>query len=390
MPEPRTRKVVLHKLCKVPGASLPNGRNIYQPLSKRDGQRDCILRIGHPNSIDKVERLDLFTGIGHEHQRTGCPKLRRPDGRFVPISAAQGSGILKADNSHWQFQFRAYIRLMWKLALLVVAVVIVGAGVATIWSYRQASNDAERAMSGIAGRTKPPSEVFDPSLVAGLPEIAQRYFTHAIAPGTPLHTTVRLEMKGTFLLGDKASFQTYAMTARQILAPPSEFVWIPSMQSGVMSISGSDALVQGAGWTRFWINGLVPVVNLQATTDLNRSALTRAAMEAMWAPASLLPGNGVAWEQTGPSTARLSFTTGIEPVDMTLAPDGRVVKVVTMRWSDANPEKTFRLQPFGGTMEAEATFAGFTIPSLVKVGNHFGTDDYLPFFQAQIMAAEFL
>lgn len=279
---------------------------------------------------------------------------------------------------------------MWKLALLVVGFVAAGVGVTALWLHRQASNEAESAMAGIAGRAKPPLGTFDPSLVAGLPEIAQRYFIHAIAPGTPLYTTVRLEMQGTFLLGDKANFQTYAMTARQILAPPSEFVWIPSMQSGVMSISGSDGLVQGAGWTRFWINGLLPVVNLQATPDLNRSALTRAAMEAMWVPASLLPANDVTWEQTGPNTARLSFTTGIEPVDMTLGPDGRVLEVKTMRWSDANPEKSFRLQPFGGTMEAEATFHGFTIPSIVKVGNQFGTGDYLPFFQTQVTAADYL
>ncbi|MHA6731662.1 DUF6544 family protein [Devosia sp. A369] len=223
-----------------------------------------------------------------------------------------------------------------------------------------------------------------------LPEIAQRYFTHAIALGTPLHKTVLLQMQGTFLLGNKASFQSYDMTARQILAPPTEFIWIPSMQLGVMQISGSDALVEGTGWTRFWINGLVPVVKLQATPNLNRSALTRAAMEAIWVPASLLPSNGVTWEQIGPNTARLAFKTGIEPVDMTLGPDGRVLEVVTMRWSDANPEKIFRLQPFGGTMEAESTFEGFTIPSVVKVGNHFGTDEYLPFFQAQITAAEYL
>lgn len=279
---------------------------------------------------------------------------------------------------------------VWKIALIAVAVLVAGAVAFAFWSYRQASNEAETAMARIASRAKPPLGTFDPSLVAELPEIAQRYFVHAIAPGTPLNTTVRLEMQGTFLLGDKASFQTYAMTARQILAPPSEFVWLPSMQSGIMHISGSDALVQEVGWTRFWINGLVPVVNLQASPDLNRSALSRSAMEGVWAPASLLPANGVTWEQTGPNTARLSFTTGIEPVDMMLGPDGRVLEVVTMRWSDANPDNAFRLQPFGGTMEAESTFQGFTVPSLVKVGNHFGTVEYLPFFQAKITAAEYL
>jgi hypothetical protein len=279
---------------------------------------------------------------------------------------------------------------MWKLILLVVVLLIVGAAVLAFRSYQQANDEAESALAAIAGRAKPPIGTFDLTMVASLPEIAQRYFAHAIAPGTPLQTTVQLEMQGTFLLGDKAKYQTYAMTARQILAPPSEFVWLPSMRSGIMHISGSDALVQGAGWTQFWINGLLPVVNLQASADLNRSAFTRSAMEAIWAPASLLPANGVTWEQTGPNTARLSFTTGIEPVDMTFGPDGRVLEVVTMRWSDANADKTFRLQPFGGSMEAETSFQGFTIPSLVKVGNHFGTDDYLPFFQAQITRAEYL
>ena len=62
----------------------------------------------------------------------------------------------------------------------------------------------------------------------------------------------------------------------------------------------------------------------------------------------------------------------------------------TMRWSDANPQKTFRLQSFGGTMEAEGTFEGFTIPTRIEVGNHFGTAQYLPFFQANLVAAEYL
>lgn len=159
---------------------------------------------------------------------------------------------------------------------------------------------------------------------------------------------------------------------------------------GVMTISGSDAIVQGAGWTRFWINGLIPVVNLQNSPDLNRSALSRAAMEAMWAPASLLPANGVTWEQIGPDTARLTFSTGIEPVNMTLGAEGRVLEVVTMRWSGDNADKTFRLQPFGGTMESEQTFEGFTIPTVVKVGSLYGTADYLAFFQARVTAGNYL
>jgi hypothetical protein len=279
---------------------------------------------------------------------------------------------------------------MLKWLLLAIVVALVATGAFAHWRYREAAAEAEAAMSSIAARAKPAGGTFDLAMVATLPEVARRYFAHAIAEGTPLSTTVELEMRGTFLLGDKGKYQTYEMKARQILAPPAEFVWIPTMRSGFMQVSGSDALVGDAAWTRFWINGLLPVVNLSTSPDLRRSALSRSAMEAIWAPASLLPEHGVTWQQTGPNTARLTFETGIEPVDLTLDASGRVLEVVTMRWSDANAEKSFKLQPFGGTMEAEATFAGFTIPSLIRVGNHYGTDLYLPFFQAEITSAGYL
>jgi hypothetical protein len=96
------------------------------------------------------------------------------------------------------------------------------------------------------------------------------------------------------------------------------------------------------------------------------------------------------WEQTGPNRARLHFPTGIEPVDITLDRDGRVMEITTMRWSDANPDKIFRLQPFGGKVEAEAEFSGFTIPRKISIGNHYGTEEYLPFFQARITSANYL
>lgn len=136
---------------------------------------------------------------------------------------------------------------------------------------------------------------FHPSMVEDQPEIAHRYFDHAIALGTPLRTTVELDVRGTFLLGDKNRHWTYRMTARQILAPPDAFVWVPRMSSGLFAndwrkakrsllvqISGSDALESGTAWTRFWMMGLIPVANERSSPDLVRSAAFRSAMEAIW------------------------------------------------------------------------------------------------------------
>ena len=83
---------------------------------------------------------------------------------------------------------------------------------------------ADKAWVAIAVRATAPNGNFDPQTLEGLPEVVRRYFTHAIALGTPLRGTVELSMRSPFLLGDKRSYQQYAMEARWILAPPHEFV----------------------------------------------------------------------------------------------------------------------------------------------------------------------
>ena len=59
------------------------------------------------------------------------------------------------------------------------------------------------------------------------------------------------------------------------------------------------------------------------------------------------------------------------------------------RWSNANPEKQHRLQPFGGYLSEFRYFDGFRLPTHVEAGNHFATDQYFPFFVADVTAVEF-
>jgi hypothetical protein len=114
-------------------------------------------------------------------------------------------------------------------------------------------------------------------------------------------------------------------------------------------------------------------------------------MEAVWVPASLLPQQGVKWEQIGPDTARVHIQSVSPALDLeiTLGPTGSIKEIVGQRWSNANPEKIFRYQPFGGTVQEEGTFDGYTIPSVMSVGNNYGTDDYLPFFQAKLTRVKY-
>jgi hypothetical protein len=234
---------------------------------------------------------------------------------------------------------------------------------------------------------------YDPGMIDGLPEVAQRYFAHAIEPGTPLHRIVRLEMEGTFILNGTEM----PMTARQILAPLTRgFVWQAEVGAGLMRFAGSDGYHAPDGgavdsWTKFWLRGVIPLARIGGTSDHARAAATRVMLESVWSPASLLPQFGAEWEQTGPDSAVIRFADahGIEPMQISIDPEGNLTEVQALRWTDANPEKVYRLQPFGGRMLEMGRFDGFLIPVRVELGNMYGTPDFAPFFRATITGAHF-
>ncbi len=229
-------------------------------------------------------------------------------------------------------------------------------------------------------------------MVANLPDPARRYFSFTITPGTPLYAVAEIEMTGRFSLGTKESPNYMAMRAHQVLAAPEGFVWSMSARNGLMRISGSDAAADGVSWTRFWLMGLVPVARISGTVDHRRSAFGRYVAEAVfWTPAALLPRPGVVWEDLDENTARVTVThDGMQQsVDVTVDTDGRPVTVVFSRWSDANPEKTFKIQPFGGILSEFRDFDGFRLPTHVEAGNQFGTDAYFPFFIADVTEITF-
>lgn len=229
--------------------------------------------------------------------------------------------------------------------------------------------------------------LFAVNMVADLPEPAQRFFRHAIAPGTPLLRVAEIDMAGQFSLGSKDKPAYQPMQARQILAAPDGFVWAMRTRAG-MPVSGSD----GAAWTRFRIFWLIPVARMGGTPDHARAAFGRYVAEAVfWTPAALLPGPGVAWTPVNANTARVTVTRGAlqQAVDVTVDAQGRAVEVSFQRWSDANPDKTYRLQPFGGYLSEYRAVGGYRLPFKVEAGNMFGTADYFAFYRADITGIRF-
>lgn len=273
-----------------------------------------------------------------------------------------------------------------KIALLLLALLAALVAALALWRLADRRTDA-RTWAALAALPQP-AGAFDPAMVAALPDPARRYFLYTIAPGTPLRTTAVIEMGGEIGMGDKAAPGYRPMRARQILAPPAGFVW--DLDAGM--IAGSDGMTPGTSWTRFRLAGLVPVVRVGGTPDHFRSAFGRVVAEGIfWTPAAFLPGPGIAWEPVDADTARVTVTAhGLsQSVEITVAPDGRPLRVVLPRWSNVNPEKAWRLQPFGGDLADFRTFEGYRLPTTVDGGNHIGTEAYFPFFKARVTAVRF-
>lgn len=259
------------------------------------------------------------------------------------------------------------------LAVLVLAMV----------AWRHLDHRADRAAwAELEAAVAPETARYDPSVVAHLPEPARRYFAFTIAPGAPLHRAIVLEMTGELGQGTADQHRYRPMQADQILAPPHGLVW--TTRAG--PLSGSDGALPDRSWTRFWLFGLLPIVRADGP-DHHRSSFGRVIAEAaIWVPASLLPSENVSWSEVGKDTARATVRFGgfVQAVEITVDARGAPVAFLIQRWSNENPEKVFREQPFGGTAADFRSFDGYRLPTRIEGGNHFGTPDYFPFFKAEV------
>jgi hypothetical protein len=248
----------------------------------------------------------------------------------------------------------------------------------------------DKRVEGVWQSLEAPSthQFFTEDMVSDLPAPARRYLLHAIRPGTPLAYSVSLEMGGTMRL--KPGHEWMPMKARQILAPPKGFVWQAEVGDGLMRFSGADHYANGSGRVRFWLWGIIPLVQ-QEGLNVSRAALGRMVCETIWLPSSLLPQRGVKWEASDDESARATMKIGEETITLNILvePDGRLREIRILRWGNQTEDGGFGYIPFGGQIQEEHAFDGYMIPSKVGVGWRIGTDRYFEFFRAQIENADF-
>jgi hypothetical protein len=222
-------------------------------------------------------------------------------------------------------------------------------------------------------------QVFNPAQLAPLPEPARRYLDHAIAPGTPLATAVRLKMHGEIKLKTWQSFQ-----AEQVICWQQGMIWQAKTRISGLPVSGWDRLVDGAGAMQWKLLGWLPVITA-AGDDITRSAIGRMQGECVWLPSVFCNATWTASDNTQ-AQARLTLLGETTDLTLTLSESGRLEQFCFQRWG--NPEGAeYHSVNFGGYLEAEGSFSGYTIPTRLRGGWYFGSDRFGPegeFFHATI------
>jgi len=232
---------------------------------------------------------------------------------------------------------------------------------------------------------------FSAGMVEDLPAPARRYFEFMISPGTSLKKVSIIEMEGRLGLGPKESPDYMKMSATQIMALPEGFVWRVKSGRAELVLTGFDGLYENKSWSRFWFMQSIPVGRAGGRSsnqeDHRRASFGRLVAEAtFWSPAALLPSENVRWQAQGEDVALVTVTyKGLEQsAEIYLNQTGQPYKVIIARWSDANPEQTYQLQPFGGYLSVFKDFEGFRLPTHIDGGNFIGTEDYFPFYIADV------
>lgn len=210
----------------------------------------------------------------------------------------------------------------------------------------------------------PAAELFRPDQIAAYPTAVRRYLEHAISPGAPLASAVRLRMHGEIKLK-----RWYPFTAEQVIHFPRGMIWRAAVRMRGLPIRGYDRVLEGEGEMRWKLLGLIPFVTASGP-DITRSAAGRLAPELMWLPPALCRPD-VAWtaQDDRHVRARIRVQGHEHEMELTLDETGRLAMIKLERWG--NPEGgAFRKTSFGAILEAESVFGGFTIPSRMRVGWH--------------------
>ena len=203
---------------------------------------------------------------------------------------------------------------------------------------------------------------FDPAQIAAYPDPVKRYLNHAIAPGTVLASSVRLRMRGEIKLKRWHNF-----SAEEVISWETGMIWQAQVSMYGLPIRGSDRLLDGQGRMQWQLFGVLPFID-SGGADVTRSAAGRVNIESVWLP-SVLCRDEVRWSAADATHTRAEFHAHEQnaALDLIVNESGGLHSFRMMRWGNPGGGE-FRSAPFGGFVENEGQFSGYTVPTRMKIG----------------------
>jgi hypothetical protein len=228
------------------------------------------------------------------------------------------------------------------------------------------------SLDGLWNRAPAGQRAFHPDQLVRLPEAARHYLQHAIAPGAPLASAVRLRMHGQIKLGAWLPF-----TAEQVIRWGHGMIWSATVRRNGLPIRGFDRLLNGEGRMRWKLFGIIPVMTASGP-DITRSAAGRLMAELLWLP-SVLSADEMSWAEQDALHPRVRLSVQGEEAQLalTINQKGQLQTFSLPRWGNPGGAP-FGYAEFGGVAEEESTFQGYTIPTRLRIGWYFGSDRFEP------------
>jgi hypothetical protein len=159
---------------------------------------------------------------------------------------------------------------------------------------------------------------YDARELEGLPAPVQRYFRAVLKDGQPIIAAASLEQAGTFNMSETAEAWKPFTAKQRVITQRPGFDW----DARIMMFPGiaahiHDAYVAGHGMLHGAILGLIPVVNMPDSAELQQGEFMRYFMEALWYPTALLPSQGVRWQAVDNRSAHATLTDGVITLTLT-------------------------------------------------------------------------
>ena len=210
---------------------------------------------------------------------------------------------------------------------------------------------------------------FDPGQIVTLPVPVQRWLLRAIAPETPLATTVTMHQHGRI---DIRGWRRYR--AAEVIGAEG-YIWACATRIAGLPVRGYDRLVGDRADMVYRLVDRVRVVD-ESGPDLVRSAAGRLIGELCWVPAAALDSK-LTWTAADDDSARVRTSWSGTTLDavFTFDPSGDIASVAMRRWASIDDEP-YAWHDFGAQVHQTSTFGGFTIPSRVTVGYGYDGPDW--------------